>query len=362
VTSITPSLTHFFTTLAVAFGLVAPPAAPPQDLPTFTILCYHTFDSRKPNSYTVSSSRFNEQMRYLWIQKIPVISLSEAVSYVRSGKPIPDRSVVITIDDGYKTARTVAWPILQKYGFPFTLYVYPAAISHLHGSMTWDDLRYLSAMGVDIESHTMTHPLLTHPGKAMNPKEYEAWLSMQLLDSRKMIEDHLHKPVRHLAYSYGGYDDYVVARAEAAGYESATTCNNANVTRRVKPLLMDRRLIFSQTTFKSFTQGLRARELTLTDRSPHDGQRIKDLPKEISAQVLNRDQINPDTLRLHLDYLRGWQPVQYDRSNGKVRFQIPAMAHRGYFYVSLVAQDKNLPTLQRQATWLFITSKNKSKK
>ena len=67
--------------------------------------------------------------------------------------------------------------------------------------------------------------------------------------------------MRHLAYSYGGYDEQVVERTRAAGYWSATTCNAANVTRHVKPLMLDRRLIFNRTTPKQFVDGLKAREL-----------------------------------------------------------------------------------------------------
>jgi hypothetical protein len=228
--------------------------------------------------------------------------------------------------------------------------------------MTWDDVEYLDLMGADIESHTLTHPLLTHPSKAMNPSEYLVWLDHELRESRRILEDHLHRPVRHLAYSYGGYDERVVARTEAAGYWSATTCDEGNVTRHVKPLLMDRRLIFRQTTFKSFVDGLRARELLVSKRSPRDGEVLPDLPKEIRAQILNPNQILLDTLSIRMDHVRGgWHPLQYDPESSTVHFTLPAIPHRGYFFVSLRARDKVDPTVTRETTWLFITKKNKPK-
>ncbi len=332
---------------------------PPADPPTMTILCYHTFSASSSSEFAMDPARFNQQMRFLAIQKIPVISLADAVDHLRQGKPIPDGSVVITIDDGYKTARTVATPILRKYGFPFTLYVYPEAISHLKAYMTWEDLRYLDALGVDIESHTMTHPLLTHPGRVMNPKTYDAWLWNELAGSRKLLEAQLHKSIRHLAYSYGGYDGHVVAVTKAAGYWSATTCDTMNVTRRANPLLLGRRLIFRKTTFKQFVEGLRARELLVTQRSPGDGDYLAALPKEIQVKVLNAPRLLPGTLRIRIDHVRGgWHPMAFDPASQIARFPIPAVTHQGYFFVSLRANDQAHPDIMRESTWLFITRKS----
>ncbi len=165
--------------------------------------------------FTVTSQRFNEEMRYLWIQKIPVIPLSQLTNYLYGKGTLPDRSVVITIDDGYKTASDIAWPILKRYGFPVTLYVYPFAVSHLRGSLTWEQVRQLSAQGVDIESHSFTHPLLTHPGKPMNKKDYQAFIEHELVDSKKRLEQELGHPVTSIAYPYGGYSEYMSSNEQA---------------------------------------------------------------------------------------------------------------------------------------------------
>lgn len=353
----------FLTPVALWLGLIPSPMPPPAAPPTVTILCYHTFSERSSSAFAMAPDRFNEQMRFLAIQKIPVIPLAEAVDHLRLGKPIPDGSVVITIDDGYKTARNVALPILHKYGFPFTVYVYPQAISHLRAYMTWDDLRFMDHLGVDVESHTMTHPLLTHPGKVMNPKEYEAWLWNELAGSRKMLEAQLHKPIRHLAYSYGGYDGHVVAVTKAAGYWSATTCDTMNVTRHANPLLLGRRLIFRQTSFKQFVEGLRARELQVTQRQPGDGDYLPALPKEIKVKVLNVRQLMPGTLRIRMDHVKGgWHPMAFDPATQIARYPVPPVSHRGYFFISLRADDKAHPNILHETTWLFITRKNVSKK
>src|SRR6185312_3881387 len=166
-------------------------ARPAAEAPTAVVLCYHTFDSPKITPFTVSSRRLEEQLRFLQVQKIPVISLPFWMRHRCDPRSLPPRSVIITIDDGYKTAKTKAWPLLKRYGFPFTVFIYPEAISRHPSALTWDDLKEMAA-GVDVESHSYTPPLLTHPGRAMSPSAYRAWLDHELRDSKTDLERHLH--------------------------------------------------------------------------------------------------------------------------------------------------------------------------
>jgi hypothetical protein len=302
-------------------------------------------------------------MRYLSVQKIPVIPMSALIDHLEKKAPLPDRSVVITIDDGYKTAKNIAWPIMARYGYPFTLFVYPHAVSHLRGSLTWDELRFMSAHGVDIESHSLTHPLLTHPGKPMNKKDYRAWVDQELFEPKRQIEKELKLPVVALAYPYGGYDEFIVERARAAGYRAAFTCDDGDVAQFTDPLRLNRRLVFRQTSPKAFVHYFDSKPLQLADLSPRDGERVKDVPKEILARILNLQQIQPETAQILVDKVgKRWRPAPIDAKTGLMRFPVPAASRRGYYFVSLVAKDRANPTLQREASWLFIVRRNVSRK
>jgi len=311
-------------------------------------------------------------MRYLSVQKIPVIPLRALVDHLERKTPLPepgrqpfgDRFVVITIDDGYKTAKDIAWPILKQYGYPFTLYIYPHAVSRLRGTLTWDDLREMSASGVDIGSHSLTHPLLTHPGNPMNKKDYRAWVDQELFESKRRLEEELGLPVTSLAYPYGGYDEWIVERAGAAGYRAALTCDDGDVARFTPPLRLNRRLVFRQTSLKAFARYFADKPLELADLSPRDGERVQEIPKEIRARIVDFPKILPETAQVLVDKLgRHWQPVPVDPKTGWMRLIVPATAsRRGYYFVSLVAKDRANPTLQREASWLFIVRRNISKK
>ena len=352
--------------LAAFFALVSAlwhPIALPLEPSAVTVLCYHTFDAKIKTPYTVPHQRFDEEMRYLAAQKIPVIPLSALIDHLYRKTPLPERAVVITIDDGYKTAEEIAWPVLRRYGYPFTLFVYPQAIGRFPSALTWDDVRRLAAAGVDIQSHSLTHPLLTHPAKAMNKKEYDAWIDEELIDSKHRIEQELRRPVTSIAYPYGGYDEFIVDRARAAGYQAALTCDDGDAAEFTDPYRINRRLVFRQTTLKTFTGYFKEWPLQVTDLSPKDGERVKDIPHDIQARILNLERIRPETVQILVDKLGShWRPVAIDPKTGLIRFTLPPVVRRGYYFVSLVAEDKKDPAVKREASWLFIVKRNTSKK
>ena len=330
-------------------------APPPADPPSVTVLCYHTFDNPKINPYTIDTRRLDQQMRFLAVQHIPVIPLSQLVSYLQGQGTLPERSVVITIDDGYKTAKTKAWPVMRRYGFPFTIYIYVQAIDRHGAALTWEDVRDMEKAGVDVESHSYTHPLLTHPGHAMDKATYRAWLDHELIDSKKEIEQHIHKPVLSLAFPFGGYDELVVEKTKAAGYTSALTCDDGEVTRTTDAWHLNRRLVFHATRLKEFAAYFRSKPLLVSDLTPRDGQRITGPPDEIAARVLNVPEILPETARILVDKIgHHWMPASIDQKSGILHFPVPKTDKRGYYFVSIMARDRALPKTWREASWLFI--------
>jgi len=339
---------------AFLFGCRKPVLPEPSSV---TVLCFHNFGDRK-NPYCVSVARFAEEMRFLEVQKIPVVSLRALADHLWKKTPLPDQAVVMTIDDGYKTAKDVAWPILKRCGFPFTVYVYPHAVGRFPSALTWEDLRLMARGGVDIESHSMTHPLLTHPDKPMNRKEYRAWIDEELAGSKRRIEEELHRPVTSLAYPFGGYDEYIVERTRELGYETALTCDDGSVDQKSDPYRLDRRLVFRQTSLKTFAAYFTQRPLHVGDLSPRDGERVKEIPAEITARILEPRTILPETGQILIDKVgKHWRPAPINPKTGEMRFQIPPGGRRGYYFVSLIAKDRAHPALLREASWLFIVRK-----
>jgi peptidoglycan/xylan/chitin deacetylase (PgdA/CDA1 family) len=136
----------------------------------------------------------------------------------------------VTFDDAFRSVEH-ALPVLERLGIPATVFVCssladsgaPLAVPELAdevarlpaelATMTWEQLRELTSRGIEIGSHTATHPHLTQLS--------DTEIRNELTDSRRLIEDHLGRSCNLLAYPYGEYDSRTCAAAPAAGYQAA---------------------------------------------------------------------------------------------------------------------------------------------
>jgi peptidoglycan/xylan/chitin deacetylase (PgdA/CDA1 family) len=135
------------------------------------------------------------------------IALREAVSHREAYGTWPRHRVVLTFDDGFRNFYETAMPVLARHGFTATVFVVtdymgrrndwetpPAGLGSKE-ILTWEEALELSAMGIEIGSHTRTHPDLRHLS--------EAEARHEIAGSRLEIEDHLDQPVRSFAYPFG---------------------------------------------------------------------------------------------------------------------------------------------------------------
>ena len=131
---------------------------------------------------------------------------------LNSRAELPDRPILLTFDDGYADAYQNVMPLLQRYGFSGTFFVTVNLVGR-PGYLTWDQVRAMSAAGMDIESHAMDHLSMA--------KRAAASLRSQLADSRRILSERTGTDVRFFAYPAGEYGDEAIAAAAAAGYHGA---------------------------------------------------------------------------------------------------------------------------------------------
>ncbi len=137
------------------------------------------------------------------------LSLLEAVDCLHRGVPFPDRSLVITFDDGYQSVYDEAFPVLQQYGMSATVFLAvgergatePAErLPSIEGRsmLAWREIQEMHGRGITFGAHTLTHPDLTR----LPSDRIEAEVS----GSQAIIEDKLGAPVACFVYPYGRYD------------------------------------------------------------------------------------------------------------------------------------------------------------
>ena len=126
------------------------------------VLMYHNFNDVKNISTNIKPSTFENQMTYLKKNNYNVLKLSLLHDFFTNGKKIPEKSVFITIDDGYRSVFNVAYPILKKHKFPFSVFISAKYISNNKNSdfMSWQMLKKLKKDGVEIYNHTYDHKSL----------------------------------------------------------------------------------------------------------------------------------------------------------------------------------------------------------
>jgi peptidoglycan/xylan/chitin deacetylase (PgdA/CDA1 family) len=186
------------------------------------VLCYHRLEGKAGGNLSIEPSLFEEQMQQIKDAGLAVISMQDFLAWRRGEKNIPPKSVIITIDDGYVSGYEVGWPILKRYGYPFTMFVYTKFVNSGGKSVTWDQLAEMRDAGVEIGCHTVSHEdLRRKPSKA--PGTYDEWLKKEVEDSKKLIEDRLGIRCATLAYPFGWHNAKVQEACKAAGYEAAFT-------------------------------------------------------------------------------------------------------------------------------------------
>lgn len=187
------------------------------------VLCYHAISETWRDALAVAPAAFERQVRVLLDRGYRPATAADVTN--ANGKLLH-----VTFDDAFRSVAS-ALPVLERLGVPATVFVCPGfadegkalAVPELAmqvrehpeelATMPWRELRGLVERGVEVGSHTLTHPHLTE----LDDHE----LRSELRESRQRLEDELAVPCRFLAYPYGEEDERVRAAARASGYEAA---------------------------------------------------------------------------------------------------------------------------------------------
>ncbi len=199
----------------------------PASRSPFPILMYHSVSSaasRGFRPFTVSPEKFEEHIRFIRESGYRSWTVSGLMEALKQDKRHAQNAVLLTFDDGFEDFHSAALPVLMRHGVTATLYVtagYAGGSSEwLSGCgeaarpmLSWKQIGEISALGIEIGAHTMTHPALDRIPKSRAREEIRG--------SKSAIEDRLRTEVQSFAYPYGFYNEVIQGLVEDAGYESA---------------------------------------------------------------------------------------------------------------------------------------------
>ena len=186
------------------------------------VLMYHSISQPEGDHDPLCTSpeRFEAQMLYLKRHNLRGVSMRELYLALNAGEATG--LVGVTFDDGYEDFLDAAVPTLEKLGFSATVFV---VAGMLGGENTWEHgggpkpqlklfgaegMREVSERGMEIGSHSVTHPRLSGLDSDT--------LVREVRDSRQMLSEIVNAPIEGFSYPYGALDGPAVKAARKAGY------------------------------------------------------------------------------------------------------------------------------------------------
>jgi peptidoglycan/xylan/chitin deacetylase (PgdA/CDA1 family) len=216
------------------------------------IVMYHRVSDAR-DQLAVTPRRFREQMELLASEGYRVVGVSEAADLAASGE-LPERTLGLTFDDGYRDVAVNALPVLAEYGFRATVFVATGVTDGRRKFdwyreqppvLGWDEVVGLDRAGtLEFEAHTVTHPnLLALDDEAAGA---EIW------ESKGELEEHLGRPVTVFAYPAGLFGERERRLVGAAGFRFAVSCEPGLNGPATHPLALRRRQIDARDSLLDF--------------------------------------------------------------------------------------------------------------
>ena len=343
------------------------------------IFCYHRLvDKIRYPGTEITPAAFEAQMKELKDRGITVISMQDLLAWKRGEKNIPPRCAVVSFDDGWKSQYEVAWPIMKKYGYPFTMFIYTEGVrgGSLGGgeAITWEQLADMRDNGVDIEGHSATHQdlreghtiMIANPGgkrtrtKLTGP-QYEQWMQNEVVGSKQLLEQRLGIKVNCFAVPFGNYNEHVKEIARNSGYEAMFTVYGQPITftspidsigryaiEANKPKVFEDavKMIGTSTGGAAAVAEVGAKDLST---QPADGETVRTALPLIKANLSAIGQIEPGSVQMRVSGL-GVVPANYDPKSGTVSYQVTQKLHEKSCSVIISAKSQGKKV---EAHWTF---------
>lgn len=229
------------------------PAAPtgaqplvPRDRTRVAVLGYHNFSETKPvTDMLMRTSDFRKQMEEIRNSGYKVISMQEFLEWRFGARQLPEKCILITMDDGWKSVYTDAYPILKEFGYPFHLFLYTQYLSGRGDSMSPAQIREMMANGASIGSHSTGHlyPRSWKTAEAKGEEEYNKLIDREIGQSLTKLAS-LFGPINTYCYPGGYNTQAMVDKLPGYGYVAAFTVIPGKVTEAENPWLIHRYMVF----------------------------------------------------------------------------------------------------------------------
>ena len=213
----------FFAVIALMSLIISPCSASQEDRAYFpAVLMYHDLKVKPLNEFDTTPEDFASQLDWLKDNGYITLSLEEFITCTKKGSGFPEKSVLITFDDGYAGIYDYAFPELKKRGMKAAFFIVAFTVGSVKGTyphITYSQLAEMAADGnMSIGAHTVSHSRLTE----LSPDA----LKIEVSKSKQILENFTGRKIRAVAYPEGYYNNEVIDAVKEAGYEIAFAVND----------------------------------------------------------------------------------------------------------------------------------------
>ena len=367
-------------TLAICLCLpaMADPLPVPPDDPTVeddgvrvAVLGYHEFSETRPQTaMRIRTSKFRKQLEIIDQLGIDVISLDDFLAWKRGEIGLPEKCVLLTFDDGWLSVYTDAFPILKEFGHPFTLYLYQDYVDGGGRALTTPMIREMLAHGGTLGSHSVTHPLPSFVKRKRDggPEVFDAYLRVELGQSREFLESQFDVPVTTYAYPGGFFTEEMLKLGPELGYTHMFTVEPAKVTRASPDLALPRYMILGNydrifefaTTFRDVSNAIVAPDGAITGMlettsypvRPVPGAIINTRTPEITADLTTLENLDPATLTMTIPGF-GIVPAEFDPEAGQFAWTPNRRLRHHIYRIEITWRDTEGNPPEKPLTWSF---------
>ena len=323
-----------------------------RDELTIPILTYHKFcTGESPDAYTINIECFKQQMAYLNKNSYQVISVSQLLECIENND-FPEKPVIITIDDGFRSVYTLAFPVLKEYQLPATLYLYTDFIDRGPNQLSWQEIREMIDQGMEIGSHSLSHCNLLHMKENESHMDYLKRIKDELFLSKAILERNTGSLVQSFAYPYGVYSQQIKMLAKQAGYKALLNVNSMNNSLPFDVYSLNRQIIPARCSINQFQAILHEKTLQVNDIFPADGTVTSNQGIKIGAR-LDNPYIQPGSLYFRLSG-SGLLDFTYANELQEISFTpvAPNLLQKRTWIAQITARDEGTGE-QRKVSWLF---------
>jgi len=200
-----------------------------------SVLGYHDFtSSSQATEMLLPVAKLRSQLDDIKNNNLNVITLEAFIAWKKGEKNVPDRSILITIDDGWKSVYTEAFPVFKEFNYPFTLYLYKNYVDGGGRALTTPMIQEMLDSGLcTIGSHSVSHPF---PSKFKSMKKkgkesYNKFLDTEFGLSKSFLEEKFSTSISTYAYPGGYHTEEMYEKAEKFNYDMLFTVIPGKVKR-----------------------------------------------------------------------------------------------------------------------------------